>query len=110
MSNARLGRQDVASSWLAKARAWIEGEGQTFAALPVLGADPDNPKSETDTADPSAGVASATALTLLKADGRAAKPPPVEPDLEDKMFLADIVFELQVLLREAESFVDPAVP
>jgi tetratricopeptide (TPR) repeat protein len=83
MAHARLGRADGAARWLAKARQWIEGEGKQFVAAPA---------SSTDQVDPSSAAAP-TSIAL-------------RPELEDRTFLADIVFELQVLLKEAQPLVD----
>jgi tetratricopeptide (TPR) repeat protein len=109
MSNARLGRPDVARDWLAKVRQWIDSDGRMFAVTPVSSTDQNGPLSQANApASPALG-ADAEAIEPPNSGEDAAKPPKVEIRLEDKMLLTDIVFELQVLLREAESFVGSVV-
>jgi hypothetical protein len=91
----------------AKACQWIERDGRSFAVTPVSATDQIGPLSQANApASPALG-ADAGAIEPSKSGEDAAKPPTVEIRLEEKMLLADIVFELQVLLSEAKLLVDP---
>ena len=104
MAHARLGRSDDAGQWLAKAHEWIDGEGRRFAATRPVSADQAGHSSEENVVPTI--IAQTTAIEPSSAAAQAVKRSARLPDLEDRMLLADIVFELQVLLSEADSFAD----
>ena len=107
MSNARIGRPDIARDWLAKACQWIERDGRSFAVTPVSATDQIGPLSQANAPASPVPGADAGAIRRSRSGEDTAKPPTVEIRLEEKMLLADIVFELQVLLSEAKLLVDP---
>ena len=83
MAHARLEQHDEACRWLTKARRWIDGEGRRFQSR--------LPGSEAQRQAP-------------------AERSPSAIDLADRMFLADALFELQVLDEEAGKLVDCGSP
>jgi tetratricopeptide (TPR) repeat protein len=95
MAHARLGRSSGAQSWLDKARRWIEGEGRLFVAA--------NAPSAGEAGLASAADPSITSTPTVESSVSALGGSPRGPDIEDRIFLADIVFELQMLLAEAQS-------
>ncbi len=103
MAHARLGRSNDASNWLAKARQWIEGEGRLFAASPASSAGPADSLPAARDPDLSAITNGTTTNERSNSPNDAGQAPPLTPGIEDRMFLADIASELQMLLREAET-------
>jgi hypothetical protein len=104
MAHARLGRSDDAAKWLTKAHEWIDGEGRRFALTRPVSADQAGHFSEDNDAVAPAIIAQTTTLEPSRPVEQVVKPPVRLLKLEDRMLLADIVFELQVLLNEADSF------
>jgi hypothetical protein len=102
MAHARLRKSTGADTWLAKSRAWIEGEGKQFAPKPTSHADHVD-QSAAGNADSPAGVTGATTVETDLVLEEAGETRSQGLELEDQMLLADICFELQVLLGEAES-------
>ncbi|MBI3840282.1 MAG: serine/threonine protein kinase [Planctomycetia bacterium] len=101
MANARLQRSIEAIGWLAKARKWIEDEGRLLVAVPTSVADHsiDSSAASSATRKPTVG---AHAASSEKRDDL----PTPRISYNDRMLVADIAFEVETILREAESLVD----
>ena len=106
MTNARLSRANEASRWLVQARRWLDDKGPRFAAAPATSSDSDNQAPRTDGADSPATLPVTTTKEDAKTSERSSDAPLLRLDIEDRILLADIVFELQILLAEAESLVE----
>ncbi len=101
MACARQHQTDEACRWLAEARGWIDGEGQQFVPPLTVSSDDGQTQISAGAAAPSAGqTARATAPSTVDNPRRGSI------SLADRLFLADILFELQVLSEEAQQMID----
>ena len=106
MANARLRQSDVARDWLQKAQQWNKAEGGLLVASPAISADQAQPTPAASDTDPSENTTAAKATEPSNAIADSTNEPSPLLGLEDRILFADIVFEVQVLLNEAELQVD----
>ncbi len=103
MANAQLQRIDEACLWLKKALTWIDGKGTSFApsAHHVY-------EERTETAGDVHSKQSGDEDNLVEITSGVLRNRPGQLELADRMFLADILCELQMLRDEAEQMIDRA--
>jgi hypothetical protein len=103
MACARLGRIEEAGDWLAKSRQWMDGEGAVFAPASNSTADSESPLPPAGHAPSIGSGAAGDEVAPIQHAAVGSRQSSLE--IYDQMVLADIVFEVRLLLGEAESLV-----